>query len=243
MKKLSTLLTVAVIGGLSLSAGVAHAGNYRPVNKQAQTGQLTSQNFAAPSTAKVYGPEPATKTAFFYNQCYSVPVCNGGYCTSVVNCNSYCSPCGSRPYFPATSYYGGCGPYGCSSGYGYGMGGYGLGSYGGLGGYGYGNYGLSGYGVGGYGLGGYGGYGGLGGYGVGGYGVGGYGGMGGYGVGGYGGLGGYGGVGGYGVGSPYGSPAIGNPYLGGAGGYGGYGVNPISAPVYNDPLINGPFYP
>ena len=167
MKKLHTLLTVATLGFLGMSAGTAQAGNYRPnVPGTSASAHVQFQGYAPTQTRdqaqyraevqtpaqspqqKLIGPAPlqtanvaadGTKTACFFGGCYG------------------CSSCYSvRPYFPAVTNcsYGGCGVgYGGYGGYGYGgYGGYGYGGYGGFGGYG-------GYApVGGYGAG-YGGYG------------------------------------------------------------------------------------
>lgn len=150
MKKLHTLLTVAALGCLALSAGTAQAGNYRPivpgtsatahiqVQAQAPFQDQAPARTQAPQQ-KMIGPAPlqtaniaadGTKTACFFGGCY-------GGCTS---CYSV------RPYFPAVTNcsYGGCGVgYGGYGGYGYGGYGYGYGGYGyggavgGYGGYGY----------------------------------------------------------------------------------------------------------
>ncbi len=231
MKKFNILVTAAVLGWMGVSASAAHAGNYQPTNR----GTAVSQSANA--------GQAGTKTANCYDSCYSYPVCNGPICGPVTQCQSYCSPCGSRPYFPASIGYGGYGNYG-----GYGYGGYG-GGYGGYGG-GFGGYGGS--------LGGYGG--GLPGYG---------GGFGGYSPLNYGpqlnpGLGSP-----YGaplMNGPVVNPGLGNPYLspvgGGIGGpnlynsgVGGYGpaISPISQPgfmnpgfsqpILTNPSYNSPFYP
>lgn len=233
MKKMQSLLTLAVIGCVGVSSGTAQAGNYRPTNSRANsqldsiplernTSRPVNPNFAAskttnanPNQQPVYGPQPVegTKTACCYNSyyssCYTVPVCNSTYCTPIVQCgSSYLS----RPYFPASSVY----PV---SGYG-GYGGYG--SYPGYGGYGgYGSY--PGYGAG------------LGGYGVG---IGGAGGYGGYAPGVGGGI--YGNPG-YGVplnpglGAQYGAPMIGSPY---GNPIGNPYVNPVGNP-YGNPVGGG----
>lgn len=127
MKKLSTLLTAAVMGWMGISTAVVEAGNYQPTNKGQTAAQAPSQK-----TSQNLSTEAGSKTAFFYDQCYTVPVCSGPICTPVTRCNSYCSPCGPRPYFPAVGGYGGYG--------GYGYGGYSsYGGYGNYGGYGYGS--------------------------------------------------------------------------------------------------------
>lgn len=130
MKKLSALLTAAVMGWMGISTAVVEAGNYQPTNK----GQAVAQS-ASPSASQKLNAEAGNKTAFYYDQCYTVPVCNGPICTPVVRCNSYCSPCGPRPYFPAVGGYGGYGGYGVGGYGGYGNYGVGYGGYGGYGGY------------------------------------------------------------------------------------------------------------
>ncbi len=249
MKKFNTLMTAAVIGCMGIAAGTAHAGNYRPINRDSAASQTAVQNLNnGDSVSKSANRAQAgSKTAFFYDSCYTVPVCSGSICAPATQCSSYCSPCGPRPYFPASNWGYGNG-YGNYGGYGGGYnGGYG-GGYGGYGGY---NGGFGGYG------------GGLGGYG------GGFGGYGGYSTPSY--------VAPLnpGLGSPYGAPvingpmvnpALGNPYLSPVGGYGnpgyfpsgvngGYGpiISPVGQPGFSSPVIsqpilsnpgfNSPFYP
>jgi len=275
MKKLNTLLTVAVIGCVGGASGGIQAGNYRPTNTrtnyQPQSIQLerntaqardnstppaqidetrkSSNNTAGQKTA--YGPQPmnGVKTANCYDSCYTVPVCGPTYCTPIVRCSS---PCGTRPYFPASPVY-------STPSYS---------NYGGFGGYPN------------YGVGGYGGYnGGFGGYG---------GGLGNYGAGYGGGIYSNPGLGvpyNQGIASPYNGGVINSPYINpvgggmpgyypsnynagyapgivpvnqpyygngafGNGGYGngGYGSPIISqpminSPIYSDPIYNSPFYP
>lgn len=163
MKNLHTLLTAAVMGWIGVSAGAAQAGNYRPVSPTNTAAPAVAQKMIGPPELKSANATGESKTACFYDSCYTVPVCSGSVCTPVVRCNSVCSPYIARPYFPATTNcgYGGCG-YGYGGYPGYGYGGYvGYSNYGygaGYGGYGVGGYGVGGYGVGGYGVGGYGGY-------------------------------------------------------------------------------------
>lgn len=127
MKKFSALLTAAVLGLMGVSGAVVEAGNYQPTSKSQFSVQNSPEITAKPGDGK---------TAFFYDPIYGGY--GGSFCSPVVRCNSYCSPCGPRPYFPAVGNYG----YGGFGGYSnYGMGGYG--------GYGYGSYyggGLGGYG-------------------------------------------------------------------------------------------------
>lgn len=232
MKKFNILMAATVLGWMGVSASAAHAGNYQPTNRNAASSQSAQGVTSGTPSQK---SQAGSKTAFFYD-------CYGPVCGPVTQCGSYYSPCGTRPYFPASVGYGGYGNgYGNYGGYGYGGYGSGFGGYGG----GYGGYGG--------GLGGYGGYGG----GYGGYG----GGMGGYGA--------YSspsyiapmnqGMGSYGaplMNGPVLNPGLSNPYLAPVnGGYGGYGpgISPISQPGFGSPMIsqpilqdpgfNSPFYP
>lgn len=136
MKKMNTLLTLAVIGCVGGLSGTAQAGNYRPTNPRTsqQAGPVELERSSPQRGGEqksVYGPQPlnGTKTANCYDSCYTVPVCGPTYCTPVIRCNSSCSP---RPYFPASPMYS-TPAYSNYSGYNYGA---------------YPNYGGGGYGAG-----------------------------------------------------------------------------------------------